>query len=257
MLKDIADRLRSINPWHFLWVTVILSQLFTAALNAIQSYLRWGFISSELLAIGALDALFVPVVVAPIIMIFVLRISKLREDIRLHEEFQKALRESENRYRSLFENMSEGLAYCRMIFENDRPQDFIYLEVNSAFEKLTGLKNVVGRKVTEVIPGIRESNPELFDIYGRVALTGKPESFEMFVEALKMWFSISVYSPERGFFVAVFDVITERKRAEGALRQRLDELERFMKETVQREFRIEELKKKIKVLEEQLRKETN
>ena len=100
----------------------------------------------------------------------------------------------------------------------DQPQDFIYLKVNSAFEALTGLKDVVGKRVSEVIPGIQESDPELLEIYGRVALTGKPERFENYVEALKMWFSISVYSPGKEYFVAVFDVITERKRAEEELR---------------------------------------
>jgi len=132
---------------------------------------------------------------------------------------QTVLKESEKLYRSLFENMLNGFAYCRMLFENGKPQDFIYLAVNDAFESLTGLKDVVGRKVSEVIPGIRESDPQLFEIYGRVAMTGQPEHFEMFVEALQMWFSISVYSPAHEHFVAVFDVITERKRAETALRE--------------------------------------
>ena len=54
----------------------------------------------------------------------------------------------------------------------------------------------------------------MFEIYGRVALTGKPEKFEKYVEALKMWFSISVFSPQKEHFVAVFDVITERKLLE-------------------------------------------
>jgi signal transduction histidine kinase len=105
-----------------------------------------------------------------------------------------------------------------MYFDQGRPQDFIYLDVNTAFETLTGLTGVVGKKVSEVIPGIRESDPELFEIYGRVALTGQPEKFETYVDALAMWFSISVYSPEKEYFVAVFDVITERKRAEAAIR---------------------------------------
>ena len=104
---------------------------------------------------------------------------------------------------------------------NDTPQDFIYLHVNAAFETLTGLKNVVGKKVSEVIPGIQESDPGLIEIYGRVALTGKPERFETYVQALQMWFSISVYSPEKEFFVAVFDVITERKRVEAELIERV------------------------------------
>jgi PAS domain S-box-containing protein len=133
---------------------------------------------------------------------------------------EEELRKSEQRYRSLFDNMIEGFAHCKMLYEDGNPRDFIYLNVNSAFEKLTGLQNVVGKKVSEVIPGIREADPGLFEIYGRVALTGKPEHFEMFVEALKMWFSISVYSPKREHFVAVFDVITERKKAEENLRER-------------------------------------
>jgi len=117
-------------------------------------------------------------------------------------------------YRELFQHMSEGLAYCRMIFADGEGCDFVYLDVNSAFETLTGLQNVVGKKATEAIPGIRETDPELLRTYARVAQTGVSEKFEMFVEALHGWFSISAYSPRRGFFVAVFDAITERRRME-------------------------------------------
>jgi PAS domain S-box-containing protein len=129
---------------------------------------------------------------------------------------QAALKVSEEHYRSLFENMLNGFAFCRMLFEGGRPHDFIYLEVNDAFVKLTGLQSVVGRKVSEVIPGIQVSDPGLLETYGRVATTGVPERFEILVRALDMWFAVSVYSPRRGYFVAVFDVITERKRAEAA-----------------------------------------
>src|SRR3990172_2807998 len=97
-------------------------------------------------------------------------------------------------YYSLFANMLDGFAYCKMIFDDEgKPVDFVYLEVNNAFEKLTGLKKeaVIGKKVTEAIPGITEANPELFDIYGRVALTGKEEKFEMFFKPLSIWLSIS------------------------------------------------------------------
>ncbi len=134
---------------------------------------------------------------------------------------EEVLRESEKRYHSLSENMLEGYAHCRMLFEQDRPLDFVYLNVNSAFEKLTGLADVVGKRVTEVIPGIRESHPGLFEIYGRVALTGMPEKFETYFAALDVWLSVSVYSTERECFVTVFDNITERKRAEEKLHDRM------------------------------------
>jgi len=135
------------------------------------------------------------------------------------DERTRDVQESEKRYRSLFDNMLNGFAYCRMLFKDNLPQDFIYLDVNKAFEKLTGLKNVIGKKATDVIPGIKEAHPELFEIYGRVALTGRPEMFEIDFKPLGIWLAISVYSPERGCFVAVFDNITERKKAEEALKE--------------------------------------
>jgi PAS domain S-box-containing protein len=150
-------------------------------------------------------------------------------DISERKQMEKDLGQSEELYHSLFDNMLNGLAYCRMIFENDQPQDFIYLAVNKAFEIQTGLKNVIGKKISELIPGIRKSDPGIFEVYGRVAMTGKPERFETFVTAMDMWFSISVYSPQKEYFVAVFDVITERKKAERALLER----ERFLNSVIE------------------------
>ena len=138
-------------------------------------------------------------------------------EITARKQEEAKLRQSEERYRSLFENMTEGYAHCRMIFADGEPPDLVYLSVNEAFGKLTGLRGVEGRKISEVIPGIQQTDPELLETYGRVARTGTPERFETFVEALAMWLSISVYSPAKDQFVAVFDVITERKRAEAAL----------------------------------------
>jgi len=131
---------------------------------------------------------------------------------------QDAVAESERRFRSLFENMLEGFAHCEMLFDDrGRPIDFVYLTVNSTFGKLTGLRNVVGKRFTEVIPGSKDSQPELLERYSRVVLTGKPERFEIEIKGLGRWFSISAYGAGKGCFVATFDNITERKQVEETL----------------------------------------
>ena len=140
-------------------------------------------------------------------------------DITDRKQIEEQLFESNERYSSLFRNTLNGIAYCRIIVQDGRPVDFIYEHVNARFEILTGLKNVEGRRVTEVIPGISSSSPELLEVYGRVARSGQSERFELYLEPLKMWFDISVYSTEYEHFVAVFNVITERKQAENALRE--------------------------------------
>ncbi len=143
-------------------------------------------------------------------------------DVTERRMAEEALRESEKRHRSLFENMLSGYAYCKMIYESGQPQDFIYLQVNSAFEKLTGLKDVIGKRVSEVIPGIHESNPGMLKLYQQVSVTGKPEQFEAYMDALGNWFSISAYSPASEHFVTVFENITERKLLEQSLHHRND-----------------------------------
>ncbi len=148
-----------------------------------------------------------------------IRLNKhLRRSIEKQKTVEADLRESEARYRSLFDNMLEGFARCRMLFEENVPVNFTYLEVNAAFENLTGLKNVVGKKVTEIIPDIKRTNPEIFEIYGRVTKTGKPERLEVYLNSIG-WLRISVYSMQDETFVAVFDNITQSKRIEDELKK--------------------------------------
>ncbi|MDO8964936.1 MAG: PAS domain S-box protein [Coriobacteriia bacterium] len=122
-------------------------------------------------------------------------------------------------YHRLIKSMSEGFAHCRMVLDDvGAPVDFEYLEVNDAFGRLTGLSDVEGMLVSDVIPGIRETNPELLEVYGRVALTGEPVEFETSVHSLGLELQISAYRSEPGSFVAIFTDITGRKRAEADLR---------------------------------------
>lgn len=144
-------------------------------------------------------------------------ITEKKQTVKDLVEAKEKAEKSERYYHSLFENMVSGFAYCQMVYEKDQPVDFIYHLVNPAFEPLTGLKDVVGKRVSEVIPGMKHTDTEIFRIYGRVARTGNPEKFEFYMESLQNWYSISVYSPQKDYFVAIFDVITERKNAERAL----------------------------------------
>lgn len=137
------------------------------------------------------------------------------DELRLREQ---ELRQSEEKYRSLFESLLEGYAYCRMIYDDaGRPEDFIYLEVNRAFDEIVGVKTVTGKRVTEVFPGIKRAFPDLFEIYGRVAMSGRPETFDLDFKPSGKWLHISVYSPAKQYFVAIFEDITQRKKAEEAL----------------------------------------
>lgn len=160
---------------------------------------------------------------------------------KAHRLVTEAIHESEKRYRSLFENMLNGCAFCQILYEDGKAQDCIFQAVNSAFTSQTGLKDVVGRKVSEVFPGIWNADPQPMEIFSRVAASGRPERFETCIQSLQMWFDITVYSPEPGCFVTVFDVITERKQQEEEIRKLYADLERKIVEHTT-ELRVSEEK---------------
>jgi PAS domain S-box-containing protein len=145
-------------------------------------------------------------------------------DITGRMEREVAVVASERRFRSLFDNMLGAYAHGRVLSTDGQPQDFLFMEVNPAFESLTGLKNVVGKKLSELIPRIGNSNPDLSALYSRVADTGRSEKLETYVDALKSWFSVTVYCPEPDEVVTVFDIINDRKLAEERIRRQLGQL---------------------------------
>jgi len=119
----------------------------------------------------------------------------------------------------LFNEMNSGFAIHKMIFDpNQKPTDYIFLKVNKAFEKLTGLKaeNIIGKRIKEIIPDLEEL---FIERYGRVAVSQVPEKFESFAKALNRYYEISAYSPKKEYFATIFSDITARKLAEAKMHE--------------------------------------
>ena len=152
------------------------------------------------------------------------------ELITERKKTEKALEESESRYRQLFERAETALAVYEMVFDSEaKPRDFRFLEVNPAFERVTGLKRsaILGRTALTVTPGMEGYWVELF---GRVAATGEPATFEQFARHLGRYYSGTAYSPRPNQVAVTFMDVTERKHAEEALHQLNAELEQRVRQ---------------------------
>jgi hypothetical protein len=80
LIEQMLEKVKSINKWHYLWIGVIISEIFTAIASAAESYLLWGHLSSEVMTVGVIDAFLVPLVVVSIAIVFVSESSKLKQE---------------------------------------------------------------------------------------------------------------------------------------------------------------------------------
>jgi PAS domain S-box-containing protein len=131
---------------------------------------------------------------------------------------EEVIRFSELRYRTLFEHMTEGFALHEIIYdENGTPTDARFLEINPAFEPLTGLKRkkIIGKLMSQVLPGLE---PLWIETFGKVAQTGQPIQFENYTDTLRRYYRVYAFCPTSGQCAVIFMDITAQKKVEDALR---------------------------------------
>lgn len=121
---------------------------------------------------------------------------------------------SERRYRRLFSEMSSGFALHEVICDDSgEPCDYRFLDLNPAFEDITGLvaRDIVGKTVLEVLP---DTEFHWIETYGKVALTGESVHFENYSHEFDRYYDVVAYCPEKGKFATIFKDVTKRKRVE-------------------------------------------
>jgi PAS domain S-box-containing protein len=156
-----------------------------------------------------------------LIALFALR-NLERQDLTFAGKWQEAFAVNRKQIAKLFSKMLNGLTYCKIVTNsNGKPIDWIYIDVNDAFEEMAGRKKteLIGRKASELYPGIQSDPDDWVGKLGQVALTGESVKFEQFSKPQKRWYNISAYSPKKGYLIVLSEDITERKKAEKIRRE--------------------------------------
>lgn len=139
-----------------------------------------------------------------------------------------ALRESEERFRALFENSMSGVALCEFVLdEQGGPADYIYLHANPAFEAHTGLRvaEILGKRASEVQLGIETMS--FLQRYGKALMRGEPVAFELFLEKEQRHFNVIAHFMDEGRFAFTLSNITEQKRVEETARELAERLQYY------------------------------
>ena len=150
----------------------------------------------------------------PVRMLLVVR------DVTDRKRTEEQLRESERQFKLLFESMASGFALHEIILdEAGAPCDYRFLQINPAFETLTGLKAdaLIGRTVRAVLP---RTESVWIERYGRVALTGEPVTFENYSVELDRHYQVTAYRPQPGQFAVLVNDVTALKRAQEDLQSK-------------------------------------
>ncbi len=227
-LTLLVAKRRSFNPLVIRLIVLSLVFSIAAEISFTEYVSVYGFFNmlGHLFLLASVGFIYRAVVVTGLVEPSELLFRNLKQS-------EKAIRASEAKYRRLFENMTNGFAYHKIVTdEKSVPVDYIFLEVNNAFETMTGLKrsDILGKTIREVLPGIDNDPADWISTYGEVALKGRETRFEQFSESLGRWYSVSAYSPLIEHFVTIFEDITERKRIEEELQRAHDQLELRVKE---------------------------
>lgn len=141
-------------------------------------------------------------------------------DLTYRRTAEDALRRSQSKYVSLFENMPIAFAYLRVeLDQRNRPSDYVLVEVNEAFERLVARsgESIIGRRLTDVVPGLEASRHDWMGRLASVAVTGATVSFDALAEPLGRWYSASVYSPSPGYVTLMLSDISELKWVQESL----------------------------------------
>ncbi len=146
----------------------------------------------------------------------------LNRSLLENRRIQKELYESREKYRSLFDNMQESFALHEIILDSDgKPVDYRYLEINNAFMESTGLGDIRGKTVSEVLP---DTEALWIEKYGKVALEGIPIDFEAYSQILNRYYKVFAYSPQKNRFASIFLDITDRTNMEKSLKEEKDRM---------------------------------